>query len=142
MEVRDAVESDAEDLASIADIPADVLRNLIHDRMVRVAVREDTDAGPNADTESTEVDHLGFVSYDVKDTTVHVTQLAGSRDATERLLAEPVRFAASEGMAVEFLVPEADDRIKDAAEAAGFERRGTGPRFDGETTVRYGYDPR
>ncbi|MFC6989848.1 hypothetical protein ACFQJD_16160 [Haloplanus sp. GCM10025708] len=142
MEVRDAVESDAEDLASIADIPADVLRNLIHDRTVRVAIREGTDAGPHADAESAETDHLGFVSYDVKDTTVHVTQLAGSRDACERLLAEPVRFAASEGMSVEFLVPETNDRIQNAAEAAGFERRGMGPRFDGEATVRYGCDPR
>jgi hypothetical protein len=141
MEVRDAVESDAEELASIADIPADVLRNLIHDRMVRVAVRPGTDAGPNADTEETETALLGFVSYDVKDTTVHVTQLAGSRDACERLLAEPVRFAASERMGVELLVPESDERIRSAAESAGFDRRGTGPRFDGEQTVRYGCDP-
>ena len=50
MEVRDAFEADADALSAIADVPADVVRNLIHDRTVRVAQREATTAGPNADT--------------------------------------------------------------------------------------------
>ncbi|WP_216824867.1 hypothetical protein [Salinigranum rubrum] len=50
MEVRDAVEADAEALAAIVDAPADVMRNVVHDRTVRVAVRQN-DPGPNADVE-------------------------------------------------------------------------------------------
>ena len=37
MEVRDALEADAERLASLTDAPGDVMRNLVHDRTVRVA---------------------------------------------------------------------------------------------------------
>jgi len=142
MEVRDAVEADADALSAIADVPADVIRNLIHDRTVRVAQREATSAGPNADTaEEDGRDVAGFVSFDVRNGTVHVTQLAGTATACERLLAEPVRFATSEGMTVELLAIATDDEIREAAEAAGFRREGSGPTFDGESTVRYRLDP-
>jgi hypothetical protein len=142
MEVRDAVEADADALSAIADVPADVVRNLIHDRTVRVAERDPTAAGPNADTdEGRSRDVAGFVSFDVRDGTVHVTQLAGTGEACERLLAEPVRFATAEGMTVELLVISGDEAIRDAAEAAGFGRDGAGPTFDGESTVRYRLDP-
>ena len=142
MEVRDAVEADADALSAIADVPADVVRNLIHDRTVRVAQREATTAGPNADTDAeADRDVAGFVSFDVRDNTVHVTQLAGTAAACERLLAEPVRFATSEGMSVELLAIEDDDAIREAAEAAGFGRDGAAPRFDGNETVRYRLDP-
>jgi len=142
MKVRDAVEADADALSAIADVPADVVRNLIHDRTVRVAQRESTTAGPNADTD-TEADRdvAGFVSFDVRNGTVHVTQLAGTAAACERLLAEPVRFATAEGMTVELLAIEDDDAIREAAEAAGFSRRGSGPTFDGKSTVTYRLDP-
>jgi hypothetical protein len=142
MEVRDAVEADADALSAIADVPADVIRNLIHDRTVRVAQREQTAAGPNADTSEEESrDVAGFVSFDVRDGTVHVTQLAGTAAACERLLGEPVRFATTEGMVVELLAIEGDDAVQEAAEAAGFERRGAGPEFDGKSTIRYRFDP-
>jgi len=142
MEVRDAVEADADALSAIADVPADVVRNLIHDRTVRVARREATTAGPNADTADDEGrDVAGFVSFDVRDGIVHVTQLAGTTTACERLLAEPVRFATGEGMTVELLAIADDESIREAAEAAGFDRDGSGPRFDGNETVRYRFDP-
>jgi hypothetical protein len=127
MEVRDALEADAEALSTLADAPRDVMRNLVHDRTVRVAVSED--------------EVRGFVSFDARADTVHVTQLAGAREAVDRLLAEPVEFARRERMAVELLVPESESTLPDAAVAAGFERRGDGPRFDGEATERYRLDP-
>lgn len=143
MDVRDAVEADADALSAIADVPADVIRNLIHDRTVRVARRDETTAGPNADTEDDEAgpDVAGFVSFDVRDRTVHVTQLGGTEQACERLLTEPIRFATSEGMTVELLTVADDEVTRRAAEAAGFERDGTGPAFDGKETVRYRLDP-
>jgi hypothetical protein len=124
MEVRDAVEADAEALATLTDSPEDVMRNLVHDRTVRVA--EDDDI-------------VGFVSFDARDNTVHVTQLAGDRGVCDLLLEEPIRFAESEGMTVELLVPEDDDTARGAAERKDFEHVGTGPRFEGQTTLRYRY---
>jgi len=127
MEIRDAVEADAGRLADLADSPPDVMRNLVHDRTVRVA------------TESEDV--VGFVSYDAKEGTVHVTQLAGSGEACERLLTEPISFAERERMSVELLVPEGQTTVADAVEATGFTRTGAGPQFAGESTVRYRLEP-
>jgi len=49
MDVRDAVESDVETLGAIADLPADALRNVVHDRTVRVAERQTTDTESHTD---------------------------------------------------------------------------------------------
>lgn len=142
MEVRDAVEADAGALAAVGDAPTDVMRNLIHDRTVRVAVRSAGDPGPHADVDGTDDDEvLGFVSFDARNRTVHVTQLAGSVRACELLLAEPVRFAAAEGMAVELLVPDGDETATTAAERVGFGHAGSGPTFEGRRTARYRLDP-
>jgi hypothetical protein len=127
MNVRDAVEADADRLAALTDAPVDVMRNLIHDRTVRVAAVDGTVEG--------------FVSYDAEDSTVHVTQLEGSAEVCERLLAEPARFADREDMNVEFLAMESDDASRAAAERAAFEDCGPGPRFDGMRTIRYRLDP-
>jgi hypothetical protein len=141
MEVRDAVESDAEALSAIADAPADVMRNVIHDRTVRIAERQRPETDPNVDTDVEEREVLGFVSFDAQAETVHVTQLGGSVEACKRLLGEPVRFAAGEGMSVELLVPADDDVGRDAADRAGFSRAGSGPMFQGTPTVRYRLQP-
>lgn len=141
MQVRDAVEDDADALAGLADAPRDVMRNLVHDRTVRVAERPPTEAGPNPDVAEVERELLGFVSFDAERRTVYVTQLSGTLDACERLLAEPIRFATVEGMAVEVLVEEADAEIRDAVEQAGFEPEGNGPRFGGTPTMRYRLRP-
>jgi hypothetical protein len=141
MNVRDALEADADALAAIADSPTDVMRNLVHDRTVRVA--EDGSHDPNADIAESQYsgsdpeDLLGFVSFDAREDTVHVTQLDGTPEACERLLAEPVRFAERESMAVEVLVASGTESIEDAAEALGFEKQGSGPQFEGDSTVRF-----
>ena len=127
MNVRDAVEADADRLAALTDSPTDVMRNLIHDRTVRVA---DADG-----------DVEGFVSYDAESATVHVTQLEGDAELCETLLAEPTRFAAREDMTVELLAMEADNATQAAAERAAFERCGSGPRFGGTPTIRYRWEP-
>ncbi len=145
MNVRDALEADADALASIADSPTDVMRNLVHDRTVRVA--EDGTHDPNADIDGPQYngsdpeDLLGFISFDAKADTVHVTQLDGTNEACERLLAEPVRFAERESMAVEVLVSPETEPVEDAAKELGFERYGRGPQFDGSPTVRFRLEP-
>ena len=126
MDVRDAVEADAGRLADLTGVPRDVMTNLVHDRTVRVAVEDD--------------EIVGFVSYDAREQTVHVTQLEGPPAVCDRLLEEPVRFARGEGMAVELLVPEPDETIQTAADDAGFDQVGSGPLFDGTPTVKYRLD--
>ncbi|NGM68704.1 hypothetical protein G6M89_06725 [Natronolimnobius sp. AArcel1] len=145
MNVRDALEADADALAAIADSPTDVMRNLVHDRTVRVA--EDGTHDPNADIEESQYDGsnpedlLGFISFDAREETVHITQLDGTGEACKRLLGEPVRFAERESMAVEVLVSPETDAIIGAAEELGFERQGLGPRFNGAQTVRFRLEP-
>jgi len=141
MEVRDAVEDDAPAMAAIADAPVDVMRNLVHDRTVRVAEPPSVGDDPNEDAGDDGSELLGFVSFDAQADAVHVTQLDGTDGACETLLAEPVRFAERERMAVELLVPERQDGVADAAERMDFETVGTGPRFDGSPTTRYRLEP-
>jgi len=128
MEIRDAVEADAGRLAELADSPPDVMRNLVHDRTVRVAAEGEEDV-------------VGFVSYDAKQETVHVTQLAGSAEICEQLLVEPITFAKREHMAVELLVTADESEVEAAVEATGFNNSGSGPKFAGESTVRYRLEP-
>ncbi|AQL42774.1 hypothetical protein BV210_08645 [Halorientalis sp. IM1011] len=126
MDVRDAVEADAGRLAELTGAPTDVMCNLVHDRTVRVAERDG--------------EIVGFVSYDAREGTIHVTQLEGEPAICDRLLEEPVRFARGEDMAVELLVPEPDDVVQSAADDAGFDRVGSGPLFEGTPTVKYRLD--
>lgn len=123
MDVRDAIEADAGRLAALTDAPRDVMRNLVHDRTVRVAERDE--------------EIIGFVSYDARERTVHVTQLEGDADSFDRLLDEPLGFADSEGMAVELLAPDDESDVRTAALDAGFDEIGRGPRFEGEPTTRF-----
>lgn len=149
MDVRDAVEADAEALASIADTPTDAMRNLIHDRTVRIVdvARPDADESGSSSNDGPEIGGsdaetvAGFVSFDAREETVHVTQLSGTEAACERLLAEPIRFATYEKMDVQLMVPETDDTARTAAERAGFDEIGTGPRFEGTPTVKYRLEP-
>ncbi|MFC4450518.1 hypothetical protein [Halorussus aquaticus] len=142
MNVRDAVEDDGEVLGELADAPAEVMRNVVHDRTVRVAEADADDQ--SADTESggddEEAEIVGFVGFDAMPGTVRVTYLRGTREARERLLEEPVRFARKEDMAVEALVPEDEAETREVVEAAGFQRAGTGPRFEGGRTLEYRLD--
>lgn len=125
------MEADAERLAALTGTPQDVMRNLVHDRTVRVGLDADLDGEPDPDNIE------GFVSFDARRDTVHVTQLEGPRETCERLLEEPVRFARGESMTVELLVAETDEETQAAAENVGFVEDGLGPRFEGTRTVRY-----
>ncbi|PSQ00705.1 hypothetical protein BRC89_01320 [Halobacteriales archaeon QS_4_70_19] len=135
MDVRDAVEADADRLAELTDHPSDVMRNLVHDRTVRVATEPDADGAEEGGRV------VGFVSYDAQNGVVHITQFEGALQACERLLEEPLRFARGESMSVELLVSENADEKRDIAEAAGFHNDGRGPAFDGMPTVRYRHEP-
>jgi hypothetical protein len=151
MRVRDAVEEDGDVLGEFADAPAEVMRNVVHDRTVRVAEQPDDEgsADPDADGDSSRADEaeeddtevVGFVGFDAMPGTVRVTYLRGSREARERLLEEPVRFARKEGMSVEALVPESETETEEVVEAAGFRQTGTGPRFGGNRTLEYQFEP-
>lgn len=127
MEIRDAVEADAEAVAELVDGPRDVLQNVIHDRTVRVAEMHG--------------EIVGCVSFDARPGTVYVTQIGGDPEACERLLEEPIRFARRENMTVELLAPVEDDSVNAAATGAGFQRDGHGPQFDGVPTTKYRYYP-
>ncbi|QLD89873.1 hypothetical protein HWV07_12870 [Natronomonas salina] len=127
MDIRDAVEADAERMANLTGSPKDVMRNLVHDRTVRVAEEGDEVAG--------------FVSFDAQNETVHVTQLEGDPELGARLLGEPRRFAEREGMSVELLVPQDDENARAAADRAEFDEYGPGPQFDGTRTTRYRWGP-
>ncbi|AEN06903.1 hypothetical protein [Halolamina sp.] len=141
MKVRDAVEGDVPALAALVDAPPSVLRNLVHERSVRILVDDDDDASwvgeetPGADATAEGIH--GVLSFDVRDGAVHVTRFGGNRSAAERLLAEPLRFARSEGLPIEALVGETDDELRAALEAVGFEQDGSGPVFGGDQTDRY-----
>lgn len=134
MRVRDAVEDDGEALGKLADAPAEVMHNVIHDRTVRVAER------PESGDEESRPEIAGFVGFDAMPGTVRVTYLRGSQEARRRLLDEPVRFARKEGMAVEALVPADEATTQEVLEEAGFRRVGTGPDFDGGRTLEYRLD--
>jgi hypothetical protein len=166
MRVRDAVEEDGVVLGELADAPAEVMRNVVHDRTVRVAEEPVAESGDGRETDgSAESDGkggdgnetaeneaigeneerdakvVGFVGFDAMPGTVRVTYLRGTHEAREQLLKEPVRFARKEGMSVEVLVPENEAETKEVVEAAGFRQTGTGPRFEGGRTLEYRLEP-
>jgi len=165
MEVRDAVEDDAPRLADLTGAPTSVMRELVHDRTTKVATSGDDaesesedaekadDSGETGDVEAVEdvgnaggVDGnggepVGVVSFDARRDSVHLTQLAGTREAVSRLLDEPIRFARREDMAVEVLIEEKRRDLQEAVCEAGFERAGSGPEFEGEETISFRLDP-
>lgn len=106
MKIRDAVEADASQLAELADSPRDVLKNMVHDRTVRVAVTNN------------EID--AFISFDATPGSVYITQLAGTETGCRELLNEPIRFGQNENMRIEILVPANESTIKHAVTDAGF----------------------
>jgi len=175
MRIRDALESDAEALASVTGRPREVARNMIHDRSVRVAVEGgdqsgggdkggDSDESGDGDGDKSDGDEnggdenggdesdgdesggesdgddgesvLGFVAFDVRGDTVHVTDFDGNGSTVERLFEEPRRFARREEMGVEVVVPN-DEATSEVIEASGFAAAGRGPRFEGRRTTRY-----
>jgi len=156
MRVRDAIESDAETLATIIDRPQEAVVNMIHDRSVRVAVSDDggdgisdsdTDGISDSDTDgmsraaSSTQTVEGFVAFDVHGDAVHVTDFDGDRSVIHRLFEEPKRFAGLEGLTVEVVIPD-DEESGSIVEAAGFKPVENGPLFEGRTTTRYRIEPK
>ncbi len=123
MRVRDAIEADGGRLAELADVPTEVMADVVHDRTVCVAESDE--------------EIQGFVGFDALENRVCVTHLYGTESACEHLLDEPIRFAENEKMAVEMLLPESEADTAAAAERVGFERAGSGPRFGGQQTLRF-----
>jgi|AntRauTorcE11898_2_1112593.scaffolds.fasta_scaffold00218_8 hypothetical protein len=147
MRIRDALESDAEALAAATERPREVVRNMIHDRSVRVAVEAESDGdghgdstgesdGSTGESDGGEETVRGFVAFDVRADTVHVTDFEGSGSTVRTLFEEPRRFARREGMGVEVVVPN-DEETSEVIESSGFAAAGRGPRFDGRRTTRY-----
>ena len=153
MRIRDAIESDAKALAEISDRPEAVMRELVHERSVRVAVSESKNAStPDSTPDSTATDDDGstsgtehaveaFVSYDVQSGSVHVTEFGGSDGVVRQLFESPYRFAVREGMDLELLVSDDDTARKETVESLGFSPVGSGPRFDGRSTTRFRLEP-
>ncbi|WP_049969121.1 hypothetical protein [Haladaptatus cibarius] len=123
MRVRDAVEADGGRLAALADVPTEVMADVVHDRTVSVAESDEKIEG--------------FVGFEADEETVHVTHLFGAKTACERLIDEPIRFAERESMPVEILLPEPEEDTAEVAENAGFEESESGPWFDGQRTRRF-----
>lgn len=140
MRIRDALESDAERLAELVGRPSDVLVDMVHDRSVRVAVREATENGSDEEAGDLDDSVVGFVAFDARGDTVHVTDFAAPGSAAGRLFEEPKRFARREAMDVEVVVADEErDRIA-AVEDAGFLAVGSGPRFENRKTTRFRFE--
>jgi hypothetical protein len=152
METHDAVEDDATRIAELTGAPTSVTRELVHDRTTKVTTRassdetEEGDGDGNEDEDNGERkpgddgDLLGVVSFDARREAVHVTQLAGTTAAVSRLLNEPIRFAEREDMAVEAVLEADESDCHEAVREAGFERAGSGPRFEGRETVVFRFE--
>ena len=162
MRIRDALESDAERLAGLVGRPPDVLVNMVHDRSVRVAVRKPSETAENesggqtdglddgqqtgdgqknvGSPGDTDDSIVGFVAFDARGDTVHVTDFAAPGSAVSRLFEEPKRFARRESMDVEVVVADEErDRIA-SVEDAGFVAVGSGPRFENRKTTRFRFE--
>ena len=130
MHVRDALESDTEAIASLADRPLEATRDRIHGRTVRVAVTEDT-------TADGELEVVGFLAFDARNGAVHVTDFEGTPEAVRRLLQLPIEFAEREGMDVETTIRNDERERIEAIEGIGFVATEAGPRFEGHPTTRF-----
>jgi len=125
MEVRDG-QSNIDAVGEFLGLGRGAAERLCGERRVELAIE---DGEP-----------VGAVAYDVREGAVHVTRLAGTQEAQVRLLESPLRFAASEGLPAESVVPESESETRRALRAAGFEEKGAGPRFEGKHTVEYRHD--
>lgn len=160
MRVRDAGDPDADAVAEVAGVPVAAARRLLRERTVRLAVEAadgegdgvgegDGDGEENDGNDTRDGDSAvpaaervrGLVAFDAGAGAVHVTRLEGAAAVLPRLLDEPVRFAAGEGLTVEVVVPETGEAAQTAVERYGFTDAGPGPRFEGAATRRYRYAP-
>lgn len=149
MRIRDALESDSDAIAAKTDRPRSVVIDTIHERSVRVAVtnvdEEGSQKGESEEDLETEQferntgkdEVVGFIAFDAREKTVHVSDFGGDDAVVRRLLDVPRRFAIQEGMDLEVVVPVDDDDDRVMVAEMGFEAIGSGPRFGGQETTRY-----
>lgn len=127
MTIRDATEDDLDRLAHLADTSRDAAHGMLRDRTVRVHCKE---AAPEAPV-------TGVVSFDATEVAVQVTRLAGEVSCYERLLEEPLRFANTENLPVEMVVPQEAQDLRRVLDEAGFESVREGPSFQGQATTLF-----
>ncbi|MFW6003895.1 MAG: hypothetical protein ACOCPT_05685 [Halanaeroarchaeum sp.] len=145
MNIREATDDDVDALAALVDADLDAKR-LVHERTVLVAVTEADGAAGGDDGEMAatrdgdEEELLGFVSYDTWSDTIHLSTMVGEPPVVDALLDEPRRLADAEDIPVEIVVPEDDEGLESIVTAAGFERVGRGPLFEGKPSHRYRYN--
>lgn len=135
MQIRDAWEGDESAIADLATGDIDP-RHLVRERVVRVA----TDASESDGDSATEGALAGFLAFDASPEALHVTRIGGDGDAVRLLLDDAIRYAEREDLAVEAVVPVGGSTAV-ALETRGFERVGSGPRFEGQETARFRLDP-
>lgn len=126
-EVHAARTTDAAAVGRLLGLPEPAAARLIRTRTVKVAVQTD--------------EITACLAYDVHDGAVSVTRIGGEPDTFEGLLAEPRRLAIAEGYPVEVLVGTDEPVLAEAIEAVGFTAAGSGPRFEGQSTTRYRWEP-
>lgn len=131
MEIRDATEDDASAITGLATGDIDP-QHLLRERTVRVATSE-FEFGGNPGEDGGVV---GFLAFDVQPSVVHVTRIGGERRVVNELLEDAIAFAESESLPVEAVVPD-DAPASVALETRGFEKLGSGPRFEGRETTRF-----
>ncbi|MFW6265868.1 MAG: hypothetical protein ACOC2A_03730 [Halanaeroarchaeum sp.] len=145
MNIREATDDDVDALAAMVDADLDAER-LVHERTVLVAVTKadgvvgGDDGEKAAARDGDEEELLGFVSYDTWSDTIHLSTMVGEPPVVDALLDEPRRLADAEDIPVEIVVPEDDGGLESIVTAAGFERVGRGPLFEGKPSHRYRYN--
>ena len=139
MTIREATDSDAEALESLVDGDFDAKR-LVRERTVLVAEADRQNGKNGNDGDDGDGSIVGFLSYDIWSGTVHVSTMVGEPAVVDDLLEEPRNFAESEDVPVEIVVPDHDEELQSIVTAAGFDRVGKGPLFDGKPSHRYRYN--
>lgn len=129
-EFRDAREEDAPRLAQIANeqvlnesLSAESMRELVHERTIVVAVRENE--GQKKEENGEEV--VGYVSYEARMEFVVVQHLAVipecEPEVLERLLEFPIEFADSEVLKTRIVSEKEDSETRSLVERYGFEHK-------------------
>ncbi|MFB6253595.1 MAG: hypothetical protein ABEI06_03185 [Halobacteriaceae archaeon] len=121
--VRDAVASDCEEIATIADASENTISRMIHEREVRVYECDGS--------------IQGFLAFDTWQETVQITRFVAEPENLRRLLEDPIQFGKSEQYPIEIIVPQSNTEIRSTLTEVGFAKIDTGPRFSGESTDRY-----
>ncbi|MDY6774733.1 MAG: hypothetical protein SV253_01365 [Halobacteria archaeon] len=142
--IRDATEEDAERIAEIASEEildekpsADSVRDMVHDRTLRVAETQDGIRG----YVSYDVELGSDYEYEYEYVVIHQIGVDDSdNESVSLLLDEPLAAAEEADLGVRIAVDESDESLREALEERGFTVAET-RRFRGEKTVVYQTTP-